>query len=394
MVVPIKPLRRVLDRFVVFTCRFPALGWVTPRARPERVRQERPSSALGGITRRGMPRGGLAVGTQRSVTAPGPILLLAAALLAGSADELRSQTGGPVVGGCPVFPSDNIWNTRIDHLPVDPRSRQYVASIGADKSLKADFGSGTHEGAPIGIPFVVVPMNQPMVTIHFQPFGDEAAVHEESDRGPFPIPRNAPIEGGPNSKEDRHVVVVQQGSCTLFELYKAVPYSDGSWGAVSAARFDLEGNELRTDGWTSADAAGLPIFPGLVRHEEVQAGEIRHALRFTAPRTRRAYVWPARHFASRDTDPSLPPLGQRFRLRADFDVSGFSPANQIILRALKAYGMMLADNGSPWFLSGAPSAGWNDHELRQLLGIRGTDFEAVDVSALRLAPDSAQARPR
>ena len=293
-----------------------------------------------------------------------------------------------------MFPPDNIWNAPIDKLPVDPRSSQYVASIGAGQSLRPDFGAGLHEGAPIGIPFVTVPMSQPKVAIHFRQFGDEPPAAEESDAGPYPIPSNAPIEGGARSKDDRHVIVVQQGSCTLFELYKAVPNTDGSWSAVSAAKFDLEGHDLRPDGWTSADAAGLPIFPGLVRYEEVAAGEIRHALRFTARITRRAYVWPARHFASRAKEEVLPPLGQRFRLRASFDTTRFTPANQVILRALKTYGMILADNGSPWFLSGAPNAAWNDGQLRELLQVKGSDFEAVDVSSLQLTPGSGQVRRR
>jgi hypothetical protein len=298
----------------------------------------------------------------------------------------------PTVAGCPVFPPDNIWNTRIDHMPVDARSPQYVASIGARDGLHPDFGSAQHDGAPIGMPFMVVPMSQPKVAIRFRNFGDEPPAGEESDPGPYPIPRNAPIEGGPKSRDDRHVIVVQQEGCTLFELYKAVPNTDGSWSAVSAARFDLEGHELRIDGRTSADAAGLPIFPGLVRHEEVVAGEIRHALRFTAPRTRKAYVWPARHFASSDANEALPPLGQRFRLRASFDISRFSGPNRVILQALKSYGMILADNGSPWFLSGAPHAAWNDDQLRELRQVKGSDFEAVDLSSLMLEPDSGQAR--
>jgi hypothetical protein len=293
-----------------------------------------------------------------------------------------AQTSPPMVGGCPVFPADSIWNTRIDKLPVDPRSAQYVGSIGRDKGLRADFGSGMYEGAPIGIPFIVVPMKQPKVAITFADFGDEPQVGEESDAGPYPVPRTAPIEGGPKATGDRHVIVVQQGSCTLFELYKAVPNADGSWNAVGAARFDLTSHELRIDGNTSADAAGLPILPGLVRQEEVAAGEIRHALRFTAQRTQKAYVWPARHFASPHTDAALPPLGQRFRLRQTFDIAKFSPTNQVIL----------ADNGSPWFLSGAPHPAWNNDELRQLLQIKGSDFEAVDVSSLQLGPDSGQAR--
>lgn len=321
---------------------------------------------------------------------PVGIVLFAALLF--SPTTTFAQGPGPRIGSCPVFPADNIWNARVDRLPVHPLSAQYVASIGANDHLKPDFGAGLHEGGPIGIPFVVVPMNQPKVAIQFKAFGDEPAVAEESDRGPYPIPRTAPIEGGPNSRDDRHVIVVQEGSCTLHELYKAVPNPDGSWSAVSAAKFDLEGHELRILKWTSADAAGLPIFPGLVRFEEIKAGEIQHALRFTAPRTQRAFVWPARHFASRDTNVALPPLGMRFRLRANVDISGYSLANQIILRALKTYGMMLADNGSPWFLSGAPNAAWNDNQLRELHRIKGSDFEAVDVSSLMRSPDSGQVK--
>jgi hypothetical protein len=231
-----------------------------------------------------------------------------------------------------------------------------------------------------------------MVPIHFVPFGDEPEAAEESDPGPYPVPTDAPIEGGPDAIDDRHVLVVQERSCTLYELYKAVPNGDGSWNAVSSARFDLESNELRIDGWTSADAAGLPIFPGLVRYEEVAAGEINHALRFTAPRTRSAYVWPARHFASRTDEPALPPMGQRFRLKADVDIARFSPENQIILRALQTYGMILADNGSPWFVSGAPADAWDDDALNtEFRQLRGSDFEAVDVSSLMVDADSGQA---
>jgi hypothetical protein len=300
---------------------------------------------------------------------------------------------GPSIGGCPVFPADNIWNTPIADLPTHPRSDDYVASIGADLPLKADFGSGLYEGVPSGIPFVVVPRDQADVPIHYAPFGDEAPIAEESDPGPYPVPADAPIEGGPDSADDRHVLVVQEQSCTLYELYKAVPNADGSWNAVGSARFDLESNELRPDGWTSADAAGLPILPGLVRYEEVATGAINHALRFTAPRTGRAYVWPARHFASPSDDPALPPMGQRFRLRADVDISRFSPASQVILRALQTYGMILADNGSPWFVSGAPDDGWDNDTLNaELRQLTGADFEAVDATSLLLDADSGAAR--
>ncbi|MEZ5775559.1 MAG: hypothetical protein R3D33_12870 [Hyphomicrobiaceae bacterium] len=306
----------------------------------------------------------------------------------------RSLATSPTISGCRVFPADSIWNTPIDHLPVHPRSDDYVASIGADKPAWPDFGAGLYEGGPIGMPFVVVPMKQPKVRIRFTPVGGETPIAGESDKGPYPIPADAPIEGGRESTGDRHVIVVQEESCTLYELYKAAPRSDGSWSAIAAARFDLEGHELRVDGWTSADASGLPIFPGLVRYDEVADGEIRHALRFTAPRTRSAYVWPARHFASDDDDPALPAMGQRFRLRADYDLSGFSPEVQVILRALQTYGMMLADNGSPWFITGAPDDRWNNDRLAELRRLKGADFEAVDVSALQVDPDSGRARRR
>ncbi|MGD9764151.1 MAG: hypothetical protein AB7V27_10590 [Candidatus Binatia bacterium] len=291
------------------------------------------------------------------------------------------------MGGCAVFPADNVWNRRIDHLPVDARSNAYVNTIGATTGMHPDFGSGLWNGGPIGIPFISVPGLQPQVPILFSWYGDE------SDPGPYPIPANAPIEGGSSSTGDRHVLVVETGSCTLYELYYAFPRGDGSWEAGSGAVFDLGSNALRPAGWTSADAAGLPILPGLVRYDEVASGVIKHALRFTAPATRKEYVWPARHYASSSTEPTRPPMGQRFRLKASFDISGFSPANRVILTALKTYGMFLADNGSAWFLSGVPDERWNNDELRQLkTGVRGSDFEAVDESSLMLTADSAQSR--
>lgn len=314
------------------------------------------------------------------------MLVLAPLLLAAPA------LAQPSVGTCPVFPADNIWNARIDGLPVDPRSDLYVASIGVDAPLHPDFGSGLWEGAPIGIPFVTVPPDQPPVPVRFAAFDGEDPIPDESDSGPFPVPPDAPVEGGAEADGDRHVLVVREGECVLYELYRAAPNPDGSWNAVAAARFDLTGHALRADGWTSADAAGLPILPGLVRFEEVAAGEIAHALRFTAPATRRDHVWPARHFASPHDDGALPPMGQRFRLRADFDLSDFSPHNRVILRALQTHGMILADNGSPWFLSGAPHDGWDNDDLHELRRVTGADFEAVDVSGLMGHPDSGQVR--
>lgn len=295
-----------------------------------------------------------------------------------------SSICGAVPAGCPVFPPDNIWNTPVDTLPVDARSDAYVASIGPDTALHPDFGSGLYEGSPLGIPFVRVPGDQPMVDVTFD-------VPEESDPGPYPIPADAPIEGGSCADGDRHVIVVQEETCSLYELYDAFPQPDGSWHAFSGARYDLTSNALRPETWTSADAAGLPILPGLVRYEEISAGVIPHALRFTAAQTREAFVWPARHQAGATADENVPPMGQRFRLKADVDLTDFSPTNQIILQALKTFGMMLADNGSDWFLTGAPDDRWDNDDLRQLRDrIRGSDFEAVDVSSLMVDPDSGQ----
>jgi hypothetical protein len=296
----------------------------------------------------------------------------------------------PLIGSCPVFPPNNIWNTPVQDLSVDPKSDAYVASIGNTNSLHVDFGAGLYEGSPIGIPYIVVPEGKPNVEIQFKGFGDEPdAFPDESDAGAFPIPGDAPIEGGSESQGDRHVIVIQEGTCALFELYKAAPLVGGDWDAVGSARFDLKKNDLRPEGWTSADAAGLPIFPGLVRYDEVAAGEIAHALRFTAPKTRHAFVWPARHYASESDEASLPPMGQRFRLKESFDISGFSPANKVVLIALQTYGMILADNGSPWFVSGAPDERWNNDELQgEMRRLKGSDFEAVDVSGLAKSEDS------
>lgn len=289
----------------------------------------------------------------------------------------------PILTVRPMFPRDNVWNVAIDTLPVDANSAAYITTIGAAKPMHADFGT-VYNGAPNGIPFVVVPGTQPRVAISF----DYA---DESDPGPYPVPRDAPIEGGPSSTGDRHVLVVDRDGGKLYELFAAYPNPDGSWQAGSGAIFDLNGNALRPSGWTSADAAGLPLLPGLVRYEEVVAGEIPHALRFTAPQTRNAFIWPARHKASSLTGANYPPMGQRFRLKASVDISSFGPNVQVILRALKRYGMFLADNGSSWYLSGAPDPRWDDNELRQLGRLAGSDFEAVDESALMADPDSGRA---
>lgn len=321
---------------------------------------------------------------------------LVAVLLVGvlcGCEGSRSQTPppgrGPDLAGCPMLPADNIWNARVDTLPALTESRAYVASIGASSSVRADFGSGLWEGAPIGIPYTTVEAGQPAVNVSFY-------YPDESDRGPYPIPRDAPVEGAPPGGVapggDRHVLVVDLSDCALYELYDAELQRDGSWEAGSGAIYDLASNDLRPDGWTSADAAGLPILPGLVRYEEVEAGEIAHAIRFTAPRTRNDYVWPARHQASSRSDPELPPMGQRFRLRADFDASGMAPEVQVIVTAMKRYGLVLADNGSSWFLSGAPDERWDNDMLRQLMQINGSDLEAVNVLGLMADPDSGRVR--
>lgn len=294
----------------------------------------------------------------------------------------------PQVGSCPVFPADNIWNTPIDNLPIAANSSTLVNTIGATRYVHADFGSGAWNGGPIGMPFVVVPGTQPRIPVSF-------LYADESDPGPYPIPLNPPIEGGPASTGDRHVLMIDRDNCVLYELFAAYPQLNGTWTAGSGAIYNLRANGLRPAGWTSADAAGLPIFPGLIQYDEVAAGEIRHAIRFTAPQTRRAYVWPARHYASSITDPAYPPMGQRFRLRASFDISSFSPQLQVILRAMKKYGIILADNGgtsSQWFIGGAPDDRWNNDVLHDLHRVIGSDLEAVDVSSLIIDPSSAQAR--
>jgi hypothetical protein len=261
--------------------------------------------------------------------------------------------------------------------------------LGSSRTLHPDFGSGEWppgSGSPIGIPYIEVPEGTPPVPIVYDAYGSE------SDPGPFPVPPDAPIEGGVAGTGDRHVIVVDRFRCELFELFDAHPGPGIGWTAASGARYDLTSSDLRPDGWTSADAAGLPIFPGLVRYDEVASGEITHAIRFTADTTQKAYVWPARHHASSNTSTSLPPMGQRFRLKASFDTGGFSPEIEVILVAMQRYGLILADNGSSWFVSGAPDDRWSNDVLRELKGIPGSAFEAVDASSMRIDPDSGTAR--
>jgi hypothetical protein len=289
-----------------------------------------------------------------------------------------------MIGGCPVLPADNIWNTPVDTLPVLANSATMVNTIGASRGFHADFGAGMWDGGPIGIPFITVPGTQTKYSASF-------LYDDESDPGPYAVPLNAPIEGGANATGDRHAIAIDTTNCILYELYRAFPQAS-SWTADSGAIFDLRSNALRPLTWTSADAAGLPIAPGLVTVDEVLSGEIRHAIRFTVPQTRREFVWPARHYASSLTGTQYPRMGERFRLKASFNIAPFPADVQVILRAMKKYGIILADNGSAWYISGKPDPRWNDDNLHTLGQLLGSNFEAVDATVLRISPDSGAAR--
>jgi hypothetical protein len=273
------------------------------------------------------------------------------------------------LSGIKIFPADNYWHWDISKFPVHPNSANLVASAGTGTPLHPDFGS-VLDGAPFGIPYILVDKNQPKIPIHFTLYDDE------SDAGPYPIPLNAPIEGGNPNKGDRHVLAVDKDANMLYELYVAQPQA-AAWNAGCGAKFDLTSNALREDGWTSADAAGLPILPGLVRYDEIARGVIDHAIRMTVETSRKSYIWPARHQAGSTTSLNDPPMGQRYRLKAGFDISGYPRAAQIVLTALKKYGMILADNGSDWYISGAPDDRMPDEEINALKKVKGSDFEAV-----------------
>jgi hypothetical protein len=283
---------------------------------------------------------------------------------------LAGAAPSPHLAGCPVFPADNTWNLPVDRLPVAANSAEIVDSIGADTGLHPDFGSGLWDGGPIGIPYTVVAAGQKKVRVFFE-------YAAESDKGPYPIPQNVKIEAG----SDRHALIVDRSSCRLYELY-ALRKQGAKWRAGSGAIWSLRSNRLRPAGWTSADAAGLPILPGLARYDEVASGHIEHALRFTVDRTRRAFVYPARHYASSLTDPALPPMGLRLRLRASYPTAGFPRQARIVLEALKRYGMVVADNGSSWFISGAPDPRWSNDDLHTLGRVKGSDFEVVDPASI------------
>ena len=287
---------------------------------------------------------------------------------------------------CRSFPADSHWHARVDGLPVHAQSAAYIASIGAGNAVKADFGAGMWDGGPIGIPVTEAAPGQAEVPVSF----DYA---DESDPGPYAIPPDARVEGGPDADGDRHVLVVDPDRCRLYELYAAYPNPDGSWRAGSGAVYDLRSDALRPAGWTSADAAGLPVAPGLVRYDEVAAGHIDHAIRVTVPSSQDAYVWPARHAASDNSDPALPPMGLRLRLRTDADLSGLAPQARVVAEAMQAYGVIVADNGSAWYLSGAPDDRWDNDALQTLGSLTGADFEAVDSAPLMADPDSGRVAP-
>ena len=298
------------------------------------------------------------------VVAAGLLALALGSFAAGAAVRPNS------LAGCSLFPADNPWNRRVDTLPVAANSAAIIASIGSGIGLHSDFGSGNWDGGPIGIPYNVVTSSTKKVAVKF-------SYADESNRGPYPIPVKPKIEWG----GDHHILIVNSSACRLYELYDATKRGT-RWSAGSGAVWSLSSNAVRPAGWTSADAAGLPILPGLARWDEVAVGRVSHALRFTVQRSRRAYVYPARHYASSLTDPNLPPMGLRVRLRAGFDTSSFPPQARILLEALKRYGMMVADNGSNWYVSGAPDPRWDNDDLRTLGRVKGSDFEVIDPAAI------------
>lgn len=329
-----------------------------------------------GIRQRAVIAGMLAV----SLASPG-VLVATGAAASAPATSPTALAGAPK---CAVAPADSVWRTPVASLPVAKNSAALIKAIGAGSPLHPDFGSGLWDGEPIGIPYNVVGNAQPRVHVSF-------LYASESDRVGYLIPRHPLIEGGPRSTGDRHVLIVDRQTCVDFELYDAKPIArSANWTAGSGAVFRLASDALRPAGWTSADAAGLAILPGLIRPEEIAAGVIDHAIRVTVPATNAAYLWPARHEAGVHSV-ALPPMGLRLRLKASVNISGFPRVDRIILQALKTYGMIIADNGSAWYLSGVPSAAWNNDVLHQLDGIVGRDLEVVNESCLEITASSARA---
>jgi hypothetical protein len=291
----------------------------------------------------------------------------------------------PGAPGCPMFPANNVWNTPITGLPVNAKNSEWMAAMSsATTFLHPDFGPSGDVSVPYGIPFTVVTSKHPLVHVTFQ-------YADESDRGPYPFGATTPIEGGASSTGDRHAIMVNSTTCKLYELYDAT-YSPSGSTAGSGAIWNLRSNALRPAGWTSADAAGLPILPGLVTYSEVRSGKITHAIRMTADMTDEAYLWPARHEAGSSNDPSLPPMGARFRLKASFNIAKFSKDAQVVLRAMQQYGLILADNGSNWYFQGAASAKWPLALVNELKTIPASSFQAVDESSLEISPNSGAAR--
>lgn len=303
------------------------------------------------------------------------VLALPLLLLAWPAAAQASSP--PEAPNCAIFPSNNVWNTDISSLPVHPRSADWLASANATvKKLHPDFGR-----TPYGMPWTAVDNSQPVSTPKF-------LYADESDLGPYPFDGTTPIEGGQDASGDRHALMLNRDTCTLYELYDA-HWNGGAPTAGSGAVFDLNSNALRPSTWTSADAAGLPIFPGLIRYDEIAAGAFNHAIRFTVQRTDKSFLWPARHQAGSRKDPSLPPMGARFRLKAGFDASGYSPRARVVITALQRYGLILADNGSDWFFQGTLDDRWDDGLLDELKRLPASQFEAVDESSLMVDPHSA-----
>jgi hypothetical protein len=328
-----------------------------------------------------------AVGQPRVVTQP----LLVGATPTGSLSPTPSRSATPspkpptpAARGCSILPANDVWHADVSHLPILSKSATYVASIGTGAGVHADFGSGEYQGAPIGIPITTVSASQANVKVTFR-YGPE------SDKGPYPIPKNPAIEGGASSSGDRHVILYDATHCMDYELFAAYPRS-GGWTAGSGAIFDLASNKLRPAGWTSADAAGLPILPGLVTWADMKSGHINHAIRVTVPSTQASYLWPARHLASSSHDTSLPPMGLRLRLKASVDISHLPSQAKLVATAMKKYGIIVADNGSPWYISGAPDSHFNNDALHALGALTGKDFEAVDESGLMVSKNSGEAR--
>lgn len=314
--------------------------------------------------------------------------LLAVSLVVVSDIPARGPSSGPraeAATPCTLFPGDNVWHAPVSRLPVNRRSATYVRSIGASSHLHPDFGSGLIDGRPFGIPITMVTRSAPAVRIRFY-------YASESDRGPYRIPANALIENGPRSTGDRHVLVWDRAACVAYELYDARRLRNGTWTAGSGAVWNLRSDALRPAGWTSADAAGLPMTVGLVRYDEVARGRIDHAIRMTVPRTDRFYIWPARHYAAPARNAALPPMGLRLRLKASVNIANLPYQARVVAQALKTYGAIVADNGAAWFIGGTQDSRWSNTQLDALKRFTGRDFEAVDESRLQLGPNSARAR--